>query len=190
MNKLRGQIAYLAGFIDDDPVGARGWRVELTTFLNARGIGTFNPCDKPIINTKVNEDEKFVAYINQLKADGDYDTATEMMREIVRQDLKMVDQSNFVVLFIDRDTHMCGSYSEFTYACMQRKPVLIYCKQGITKISNWIWGLGDYDLFFDDMDKLKQYIADIDDGIIINDLDSKWRFFDYGKVFGTPNVRE
>jgi len=183
MNKLRGQTVYLAGFIDDDPHLARGWREDITVFLQNLGIGVYNPCDKPIVNTSVHEDMDFVNRINSLKKDGKFDETTEIMKEIVRQDLKMVDLSNFVILNIDRTCHMCGSYTEFTYACMMRKPVLVFCKQGIPAISNWMWGLGDYHYFFDDWDKLKQTIIEIDSGENTNDMNKKWRFFDYNKVF-------
>ena len=79
---------------------------------------------------------------------------------------------------------MCGSYTEFTYACMQRKPVLVYCKQGVNAISNWMWGLGNSHYFFDNWDRLKQTIIAVDNGTDTDDLDGKWRFFDYDKIFG------
>lgn len=185
MNKLKGQVAYLAGFIDDDPNLARGWRQDMTEFLNTNGIGSFDPMNKPILNTDVHEDKDFVAYINNLKKEENYDAVTRIMKEIVRQDLKMVDLCNFVILNIDRTCHMCGSYTEFTYACMQRKPVLVYCKQGVKAISNWMWGLGDYNHFFEEWAGLKQHILDVDSGKNEDDLNGKWRFFDYEKVFGS-----
>lgn len=184
LNRLSGQICYLAGFIDDNPIEARGWRKDMQLFLNNLGIGVFDPCDKAILNVKVSEDEEFVKNTNVLKQEGQYDLASKRMQEIVRLDLKMVDLSSFLILNIDRNYHMCGSYSEFTYACMQRKPVFIYCKQGIDKISNWIWGLGDHEYFYDDWDKLKQHIERIALGNNPDDLNSKWRWFDYDKIFG------
>jgi hypothetical protein len=184
MNKLKGQLVYLAGFIDDNPELAKGWRDDMTEFLQGLGIGVFDPMDKPILNTFVHEDKNFVADVNTLKKEGKYDEVTSIMKEIVRQDLKMVDLSNFVILNIDRTCHMCGSYTEFTYSCMQRKPVLVYCKQGIKAISNWMWGLGDYNHFFEDWDALKQHIIDVDSGRNLDDLNGKWRFIDYDKVFG------
>jgi hypothetical protein len=185
MNKLKGQICYLAGYIDDDKDGsAKSWRIDMTKFLNGLGIGVHNPCDKPIINTTVNEDENFVKSVQSLKEEGYYDKASDVMKEIVRQDLKMVDLSHFVVLNINRDSHMCGSYTEFTYACMMRKPVLVYCRQGIPSISNWMWGLGDHHYFYDDWEQLKQQIRNIDSGLDSCDMNGKWRFFDTEKIFG------
>lgn len=185
MNKLKGQTAYLAGFIDDDKTGtAASWRQDMTEFLNRNGIGSFDPMNKPILNTTVYEDKDFVDKVNKLKAEGEYEEVSRIMKEIVRQDLKMLDLCSLVILNIDRTCHMCGSYTEFTYACMQRKPVLIYCKQGINAIPNWIYGLGNFSHFFDSWDKLKQHILDIDSGKNTDDLDGKWRFFDYDKVFG------
>lgn len=187
MNRLKGQLCYLAGYIDDNPIKARIWRQDITKFLHNLEIGAFDPCDKAVLNAKVSENEDFVMDINALKKEGFYEEAQKRMREIVRLDLKMVDLSNFLILNINRNYHMCGSYSEFTYACMQRKPVFIYCEQGIEKISNWIWGLGDYEYFFDDWDKLKAKITQIATAEGIDDLDSKWRFFDYQKIYGTKS---
>ena len=189
MNKLKGQTAYLAGFIDDNATLARGWRLDMTEFLNGLGIGSFDPMNKPILNTWVHEDKDFVDYVNAFKKEGKLGKVSEIMKEIVRQDLKMVDLSNFVILNIDRTCHMCGSYTEFTYACMQRKPVLVYCKQGIKAISNCMFGLGDSHYFFEDWDVLKQRIIDVDSGKDNDDLNGKWRFIDYDKVFGRPNLQ-
>lgn len=184
MNLLKGQTCYLAGFIDDaKDDSAFAWRKDITKFLHSLNIGVYSPTDKPIINTNVIENKDFVEHISSLKRTNPV-KAAEIMKEIVRQDLKMVDVSNFLIVNIDKTCHMAGSYSELTYGVMQRKPCLIYCKQGVEAISNWVYGLGDLQLFFDNWDKLKQYIVQVNAGLQ-DDLDKKWRFFDYSKVFGT-----
>jgi len=186
-NKLEGQVAYLAGFIDANPEKSRGWRIDMKRFLNDLGIGAFDPTDKPITNVKVSEDKDFVQRMNSLKSRGMYDEITQSMKEIVRLDLKMVDLANFLILAIDKRYYSCGSFSEFTYACMLRKPVFVYCEQGVSEIPNWMFGLGDYPYFHGSWDSIKQHIQNIHDGFS-DDLDGKWRFFNYDKVFGDKDL--
>lgn len=190
MNRLKGQLCYLAGFIDADPVSARGWREEITTFLNGIEVGVLNPCDKAISNISVREDEEFVSYINKLKEDGEYEEVTRQMKEIVRVDLKMCDICNFCILNINRNMHMCGSYFEYATLCQQRKPVLVYCEQGIQFVPNFIWGIGDWRNFHANWNNLKRHITDIAYSPNADDLDGKWRFFDYDKIFGKQNEQD
>ena len=184
MNRLKNHIAYLAGSIDQSKDLGRGWREDMTPFLNNLDIGVFNPCDKAINNCKVHEDEKFVEHINELKRLGYLAHAQKEMQEIVRIDLKLVDLSNFLILNLVPDVHMCGSYGEQTLACFQRKPIIIHCAKGIHAIPNWLFGICDPELFFDTWSEVRAYITNIATGATVNDNDSKWRFLDYDKVFG------
>lgn len=182
-NRLFGHIAYLAGSIDNSR-DFKSWREDITTFLQSINIGVLNPCDKSVIrNSKINEDENFLSYIESLKTEKKYKEIQEIMQEIVRVDLKMVDLSNFLILNIERDVHMCGSYAEQTLACFQRKPILVHCSSGINKIPNWLFGVCDPELFFDNWQALKDYIESVNNGVIIDDMDSKWRFINYHRVF-------
>ena len=188
MNRLRNHICYLAGSIDQSKDIGRGWREDITPFLNQLGIGVFNPCNKPVDNAKVQEDEKFVEHINELKRLGYHAYAQKEMQEIVRIDLKLVDLANFLILNIIPDVHMCGSYAEQTLACFQRKPIIIHCAAGVHHIPNWLYGICDPELFFDSWSAVQLYITDIALGDKVNDNDSKWRFLDYDKVFGRKVV--
>ena len=187
-NRLKNHICYLCGSIDQSADIGRGWRDDITPFLNGLDIGVFNPCDKPINNTKVQEDDKFVEHINELKKLGYYAHAQREMQEVVRIDLKLVDLSNFLILNIVPDVHMCGSYAEQTLACFQRKPIIVHCATGIHKVPNWLFGICDPELFFSDWKSVRGYITDIATGETVNDNDSKWRFLDYDKVFGRKVV--
>lgn len=189
MNRLYGHLSYLCGSIDKSNDYGRGWRNNMTEFLQNYGIGVLNPCDKPFFNAKVDEQEGFVKHIQKLKESGKYAQVTKEMQEIVRLDFKMVDLCNFMILNIDSDVHMCGSYAEQTLACYQRKPIIVHCSNGIDKIPNWIWGVCDYKMFFDTWEGVKEYIEYIAfDEDVPDDIDSKWRFLDYNKIFGREIV--
>lgn len=186
-NRLKGHLCYLAGSIDKSYDYGRMWRYDMSSFLNNLGIGVLNPCDKPITNKKVDEDEDFVNMIQSLKEQKEYKKVQKIMQEIVRIDLKMVDLCNFMILNIVPEVHMCGSYNEQSLACYQRKPIIVNCESGIDKIPNWLFGVCDPDLFFDSWKKVKEYIKYIAFEDSVDDNDSKWRFLDYDKIFGIPN---
>ena len=113
MNRLNSHIAYLCGAIDQvSSSDAMKWREDITLFLNYIDIGVFNPCDKPVFNTNVQEDNDFVCMIQNLKNKRKYDEVQKIMQEIVRIDLNFVDLCNFMIMNIEPDSHMCGSYAE------------------------------------------------------------------------------
>lgn len=182
MNRLKNHSAYLAGSIDESKKTAHLWRQEISEFLWSHDIGVLNPCDKPI---GIQEDENFVDYTNGLKKDGKFDLVQNLMSEVVKADLHMVDLCNFVILVIDKSIHMCGSYNEQTYAALEKKPVIVLCEQGKEHIPNWLFGMGmRHEMFFNNMDEVKEYIKHIayDDEDCIDTL-GRWRFVDYDKVF-------
>lgn len=185
MNRLAGHSTYLAGPIDHAPDLGVGWRREITPFLQAMKIGVLDPCDKPS-DFGSETQETF----NELKASKDtknYDVTTKMMNPIFSIDLHLVDLSNFVILYIDKNAHMCGSYLEAAHAAMGKKPVIICCEQGKAAIPNSMFGIGlRHQMFFESWEQVRNYIRHIayDDEI---DTLGKWRFIDYNKVFGIKN---
>jgi hypothetical protein len=187
MNRLTGHTAYLAGPIDKSEDFGRGWRESISKFLWGLGVGVFNPCDKPIDNQYIDEDDGFVGGMNRLKTDGHFDKLSKGMQEVVRLDLKMVDLSNFIILHVDPSVHMCGSYTEMTYGCLQRKPIIVHCPIGKSKVPNWMFGLCDHNIMFSSWPQVKQYINSVAHGQV-DDIDGKWRFINYKKVFGGYDV--
>ena len=179
MNRLKNHITYFVGPIDQSKDGGRGWRKEMSPWLQSKNIGVLDPTDKPI--ESIDEGPNFVKYIQSKKDKGEYDTVRALMKPIVSVDLHMIDICNFVVAFIDNSIHLCGTYSELTYAAIEKKPTIIVCKQGKAGIPNWIYGLGfDHNEFFGSFEEAKDYIEDIDSGA----LDPpKWRLINYNKVF-------
>jgi hypothetical protein len=183
MSRLKNYACYLAGPIDESPDRGVDWRVEITQFLHELDIGVFNPCDKP---TEHNEDASFVELVKQYKSIGRYNKVAELVKPIISQDLHMVDLSNFVILHVDKRLHMCGSYSEITYAALEHKTCLIHCEQSIGQIPSWLFGLCDPSMFFDKWEDLKEYIVHINKSI--GEVPG-WRFIDYSKVWGHPTPR-
>jgi hypothetical protein len=103
---------------------------------------------------------------------------------IVSVDLHFVDLSNFIIMAIDKSIHMCGSYCEITYASLEKKPIIVMCKQGRWEVPGFLWGMGlRHQMFFGSWGEVKDYIAHIAYAKTIDDL-GRWRFLDYNKVYG------
>jgi len=196
MNRLKGQIFYLAGPMDR--VEGRGveWREDMQNFVwNELEGGIFNPCSKPIDWGLEDEDSRVWRRESLQKAaamerrglthDANkiYEAIHEQMRDIVASDLRGVDTSHAVILHIDCDVHMCGSYGEQTHACLQRKPVVVHCKQGKANVPDWLWGICQHEMFFSTWDEVKDFLKHVafDDNV---DHFKRWRFIDMFKIYG------
>lgn len=174
MNKLRNMRCYLAGAMDRCKDGGIGWRNDITPILQSYNIVVLNPCKKPI--SLIAEDSDLRETINKSKREGDYDFVADTMRVIRHQDLRMVDVSDFMVLYIDIDTHMCGSYEELATAVRQKKPVLCVIEQGKAHSPNWLMGTVPHRHIFSNWDELISYLQGVDDGSDTDDM-KRWVFF-------------
>lgn len=181
MNNLTGHTCYLIGAIDDAKDYGVNWRKDFSKFLNKIKVGVFDPTAKP--SGFVNETKDSVEFLNKLKEEGDYGTLSKVMKKIVSIDLHYLDLSNFVVAYLDLDVRLTGSITEITYAALEKKPIIIICPQGKAKLPNWLYGMCDHRLFFDDIESSKQYINKVNNNKIFISAE-RWRFINYGKVFG------
>lgn len=180
MNRLKDHSTYLIGPMDRVADRGRGWRDEITPFLKELEIGVFNPAKKAT-NKACEVDDAFTLRKKAMN-EGDYDKVREIMKEVVSYDLRMVDLCDFIIMYVDTDVHMCGTYNEQFLACMQRKPVICFCKQAKKRIPDWLYGILDHNLFFDSLDEVKEYIRHIAfDEVIKNS--GKWKFFDYSRIY-------
>lgn len=181
-----------------DRVEDRGieWREDIQEFIwDELEGGVFNPCDKPIdwgvedeesrrwrkntLQTAKSLAEKGLTYeANQL-----CESVREHMRPVCASDLRLVDQAGAVILHVDTDVHMCGSYGEQTWACLQHKPVVVHCKQGKFNVPDWLWGVCHPDMFFNTWDEVKNYLRHVafDDNVKHY---HRWKFVDMDKVYG------
>ena len=181
MKRLNKTICYLCGPMDRVPDGGTGWRKKITPILKDIGIGVLDPSDKP--TTFAQEDFNFRDKINLLKLENKFDEVKKPMRDIAAVDLRMVDIAHFVIMYMDMDVHMCGSYHEAFVAIQQKKPLLVVCKQGKSYMRNWMFGVMPHQHMFDDWDQMLNYINDVNIGYAKEHY-NRWRFFDFEKVYG------
>lgn len=182
-NRLKYSIAYLSGAMDRAADGGVEWRNEISPKLRKLGVGIFNPCDKP---TDPPENKTVRDALQALRDSGDYDPVKQTVKEIVGSDLRMIDKCDFVILYIDTDVHMCGSYWEMCYAVQQKKPILTVCKQGKAHTPGWLFGVIPHEHVFGTFDEMMVYLNHIDKDDKIDTM-KRWRFFDWNKIFFAPS---
>ena len=183
--RLEWSLFYEAGPIDE-AVDFTSWRNDISQFLWSLGAGVLDPCNKP---TDDNEDNAFRKKLTDLKDHKNWNELSSLMRRIVTVDLHLVDLSTAVILHLDKKIHMCGSYFEANYGCLERKPLIVHCPTGKNTIPNWLFGITKHELFFETWDQVKEYLRHIHEDESVNDLGGRWKFLDYDKIFGrTKNV--
>lgn len=179
LNRLKDQRAYLAGAIDRCPNLGVAWRDEITPFLKDRGVSVFNPMLKPINLGR--EDGEARSYRSNLKATGNFDQLSVIMKEIRNVDLRMVDISDFMIANIDLDIHPCGTYEEIFWANRQKKPIIVRIKQGKKCCPDWLFGTLPHSMIFSTWEEVKEYLEYIDSNFNIENF-ARWYFFNLEKL--------
>lgn len=177
MNRLRGLRCYLAGPIDHAEDDGVGWRNQAKLWLNQRGVIPMDPCDKPTDDVEHREIGAEKKKLMELKMDRDFDELTRRMKAIAHIDLRMLDRSDFVICYIDMDAKPFGTIWELQQSLKQKKPTLVFVKEGKQNSSLWLYGVMNHNYMFDTMGELFNYLHGIDTGLKDADL-TRWVFFD------------
>ena len=175
--RLNNHRVYLAGPIDHASDDGIGWREELTPYLEKLGLTILDPTNKPTSQCRYNEigDEK--EHIQKLVNLKRWDELREMAKEIVLVDLRMVEVSDFLIAYVDKDVHICGTYDEIFESLRRRKPTLIVHKGGKAEMSMWLRGKMNHNFVFDSFAELYDYLLALHDGTVEPDY-TRWVFFD------------
>jgi nucleoside 2-deoxyribosyltransferase len=181
LNRLKGSRCYVAGNIDYVPDAGIGWRDEITPFLENLGVTVLNPCKKPksLVHQLEDEDTNFRNKKKKLKSTGQYQELRELMKPIARADLAYVDRCDFLLVGLDIDARPFGTIWEMCIANLNRKPVIIVCKQGKAQISDWGYAMLPHQIFFDNFEQAKEYLKNIDSAEKIDDLNGRWKLYDF-----------
>lgn len=175
LNNLKNMRTYLVGAMDRVADGGVGWRKAITLELEQMNIKVLNPCEKPIQNAK--EDYNTRAEIEHYKETGQFEKIRQKYGHIRNADLRCVDVSDFIIAQIDIDTHMCGSYEEIVTANRQKKPILIWCKQGKHNVPNWLFFMMPHEHMFNTHHELISHLQKINTAKDKNSF-SRWFFWD------------
>lgn len=174
MNRLKNQRVYLAGAIDRVYDKGRGWRQEISPFLDSLGVVVFNPITKP---TEIGlEDSDTHMVKSKLKSGKRYDELSSMMKVIRSVDLRLVDISDFLIVNLDLDIHPCGTYEEIFWANRQKKPILIHMTQGKEHAPDWLFGTIPHQMIYSDWQDMYAYLEHINSSENITTY-NRWYFF-------------
>ena len=177
MNRLKNLRCYLAGPIDHAEDDGVEWRKMMTKWLKERKVKVLDPCDKPLKNAYYRGIEGEKAKMFELKNTGRYFELSRRMKEIVHMDLRMVDVSDIVIVYLDLESKPFGTTHELLNALHQRKPTLVVIEGGIAKAPNWLFGIMDFNFMFDNFEDVQMFLSQIDNETIEGDL-SRWVFFE------------
>ena len=176
MNRLKNQRVYLAGAMDRVADRGRGWREDITPFLESLGIVVFNPITKPTDIGLEDHDSHLIK--SKLKQNKRYDELSSMMKVIRSVDLRLVDISDFLVVNLDLEIHPCGTYEEIFWANRQKKPIIIHMVQGKEHTPDWLFGVIPHQMIFSDWNDIYGYLEHIHSSENINTY-NRWYFFNY-----------
>lgn len=175
MGKLWGMRAYLCGPMDRTKDRGEGWRDAITPFLKSMGVVILDPCKKPIDSGVESFEER--SHRVKLKDEGSYDQLSKEVHEIRCVDLAMVDMSSFIVVHLDTNITMCGTWEEIFWANRMKRPILIHCEQGKNGIPDWIFGTANHNEFFNTWEDLQGYLDKINAGVA--PATNRWMFFNF-----------
>ncbi len=167
MNKLKDSICYLVGAIDFCEDQGVTWRKSLIEQCGEFGIKFLDPTDKiKGLQAEVGSEQE---YIKNLKHTKQWDSLKKFMKMIVRQDHRCVDISDFIIMYINTETHMCGSYFELRSALSQKKPYFVIVEGGKAHAPNWLFGILDHNCIYDDIASVIARLREIDQGCELSD---------------------
>ena len=178
-NRLLLSKCYLVGPMDAVEDAGAGWRKDLTPWLEDRGVIVFNPCDKPVYDDDPDylEDVDFGQKRKALIESEQWDELANLVKPVRFIDLRMVDSANFLIVNLDFDYKICGSWEELFIGNRQMKPIIIHCPQGKKQVPGWLFATLPHQMFFQTWDEVKQYLVRIDEEEQI-DTFGRWKFFD------------
>jgi hypothetical protein len=179
VNNLSGMRTYLVGAMDRVPDGGIVWRQRITGILRKMGITVIDPCKKPI--NGVVEDEETRHWIEYYKETEQYDKIKEKFGIIRNADLRCVDISDFIIAYIDLEIHACGTYEEIVTANRQKKPILVWCKQGKKQAPNWLFFMLPHEHIFNSLGEILNYLDKINKEEDVKKL-KRWFFFKYNNI--------
>jgi hypothetical protein len=136
--------------------GGRVWREKLAPILNSLGIIVMNPCDKPYEGAVENDEGRAIR--REFKKKGHLEVVERFIAPIRDMDLHMVNVSDFLIISVDIQVHMCGSYEELTVAHQQKKPILSWVQQGRNETPDWLLSKLPASSFFSTIEDLVDHL--------------------------------
>ncbi len=172
---LNESLCYLIGAIDQSCDLGSGWRKRFIDLCKSTGLNIkfLDPTNK--VTGLQNESQEEHDLIIRLKEQQKWDELSNVMSQIVREDHRSVDLSDFVVFYLDPSVHTCGSYFELQSAFTEKKPYFIIVEGGKENVPAWLFGICDHDQFFGSIESVVEELALLNSGH--TPLSRRWVLF-------------
>lgn len=161
MNKLKNTICYLAGNLENSD-DSESWRVAFTKELEAIGVKVLDPT-KPMFHEQLTESQDMRENFKLMRTHHQFDDLHEIMKNIIRRDLRAVDLSTFLVIRLEPSKPTWGTVHEIIQASQQRKP-MFFLIDDKANMPMWLIGLVNMDFVFTSKSALLNRIHDFDCG--------------------------
>ena len=164
MNRLKFSRCYLVGPMDFCREDGKVWREDISEFLSKLGVIVLNPYKKPLHECHGDtmlEDDLHAAERAKAFERRDYDAVTANMKPVRAVDLRMVDHSDFLIVYLNFSVTMTGTMEELFTGNREKKPIIILSSVPKHKIPPWYFATLPHRLFFDNLDDIKAYIDSV-----------------------------
>lgn len=155
-------VTYLCGSIQSAQDGGASWRDKITPKLEALGVTVLNPCksecNKEFGATILESRDQ----IRRFKRSGNWEEFDRHMATVVQDDLRQVNESNFLIVYWNQDYRHGGTIHEIVEAWQKHIPV--YCVNydpltGDKEMNDWVLALiRQNGQMFENFGKLIDYI--------------------------------
>lgn len=161
---LDQSLCYLIGPIEGDNNYGVGWRSRLIKSCKDAELKIIflDPTNK--VTGLQQEIGKEHNELKVLREEAEYDILREKMKQIVREDHRSVDISDFVIVYVNPSVHTCGSYFEVQSALSQKKPYYFIIEGGKTKAPLWLFGIVDHNYMFASIDEVVTELKKVNSG--------------------------
>ena len=174
MKTLNKTYTYLSGGMQYTQDG-KSWREKCAEELEKMGVLVFDPYKKPFENSREETPEVHKQLIDWMDA-GNLGMVAKHMKEVVADDLAMVDRSDFIVAYINKDIPTYGTTHELVVAVQQKKPIFVFVEGGVKNTPLWLLGIIPPHYFYDNLEDLLETLKQINEGSLEIDS-SRWRLF-------------
>jgi len=161
MGILEKTKAYLAGSIQS--AKNQTWRGYVSDELKSIGVVPYNPLDKPLLDS-FPEGEEIHIWLKNCMKEKRFDEVQKFIKKVRRQDLSMVDRSDFVVSLFDPTVCSVGTCEELSFCEKAMKPTLIAIEGGIEKTPYWLFAMFNLECFFNSIEEVIDKIKRLDSG--------------------------
>lgn len=153
----------------------RTWRETIKKELESRNITFFDPYYKPF-DTSTSEDEPSRKELLHWMETEQYDIVTHQVKKFRREDLRLVDLSDWMLCLISTTVPSWGTAEELGVAVKERKPVFVIVDdpKGKRACPLWIMSMVQHKYIYNNIEETIETIKLIDDGKIKLDSD-RWK---------------